>query len=310
MLRKFLSIFFFIGGLLFIFSSAEFNFTGFVDLSAKPTQADKDGNLQDIGESWLQKIHSQSDKDKPNPSTTQPSTSGESSAEPKQVTESETAKPTAPRPVDGFSDRLSKQSTNEATNKAPSFMGSLMRLVVLLLVLVFVLYFIVRVLRSRGVSFRKGDELVHVLVNIPLVQGKFLQVVDVAGKLLVLGVSEAGVQLLTSIDDGISADRIRLWQSQQKKPQVDPASLGERFIAILKGTDFRFWDTDRQGKASSPSFADSLDEFRSVLPEDEAKQVVGPRRTKTTQRKTRELKKLLQQQKQRLSQGSADEFSS
>lgn len=160
------------------------------------------------------------------------------------------AAPTSPAPA-------TQSSTLFPHEEGPSFLSVALRFFGLLAVMGFVFYLVMRYIRNKsGLPAVGGGELVHVVASIPLVQGKFLQIVDVAGKLMALGVSEAGVQMLTEINDGIAADRIRLWQSS-KRPEQAASSALERLVGALKGSDFRFWQTaDR--KRDFPDFQQLL----------------------------------------------------
>lgn len=137
--------------------------------------------------------------------------------------------------------------------EGPSFFSVVLRFLGLMALFLGGFYFLIRYLRRRGggsLLGGGGDGLVKVLISVPLVQGKFLQVVDVAGRMMVLGVSEAGVQMLSAIDDGIAADRIRLWQSRK---DVEPAPHGllEALTSAIHGGDFRFWSNQKKKKRNS-----------------------------------------------------------
>ena len=172
--------------------------------------------------------------------------------------------------------------------EAPSFSSAALRFILFLSLLGLLLYFGLRFFRSRNQGlFHRGGDLVQLLVSVPLVQGKFLQIVDVAGQLLVLGVSDAGVQLLTNVSEGISADRIRLWQSRQG-PELPPNNMLDKLTAIIKGSDLSFLSTQTKQN------------FASVL-----KQFSGQPTNKKTEEegsdKAAELKRLLLRQKRELS---------
>ncbi len=142
-------------------------------------------------------------------------------------------------------------------NEGPSFLSVAFRFFALMALMVGLFYLGMRYLRAKsGVPAPGGGgELVNVLVSTPLVQGKFLQIVDVAGRLMVLGVSDAGVQMLGTIDDGVAADRIRIWQSRRSSVST-PAGLLDRLNDVLKAGDFRFWAAgDDRRQKDAPEFA-------------------------------------------------------
>ncbi len=64
-----------------------------------------------------------------------------------------------------------------------------------------------------------GQEVITILSVIPLGQNKFLQVVDIAGKVYVLGVSDNNINLITEIKDKDDIDRIRLLSSRSTPPK-------------------------------------------------------------------------------------------
>ena len=138
--------------------------------------------------------------------------------------------------------------------QGPSFVGMLLRFVAVMAVMLGGFYLVVRYLRSRTGNLVGGSDLIQVVASVPLVQGKFIQVVELAGKLVALGVSDAGVNLLFTVDDARTADRIRMWQSNRAAAPVVPAGFLEWFTKILKTAEFRFWNRS----------ADKLD-FQALL---------------------------------------------
>lgn len=64
-----------------------------------------------------------------------------------------------------------------------------------------------------------GQEVITVLSVVPLGQNKFLQVVDIAGRVYVLGVSDNNINLITEIKDKDDIDRIRLLSSKSTPPK-------------------------------------------------------------------------------------------
>ena len=264
-------------------------------LSEQAPDNAKNDALESIKESWLAEIQSSSLKEDPS-AKRKASLSQDSSGAVKGGSEqflSKREKGQEPVHVDkklylpNPHSTVPKQGEGSLQKEegAPSFSSAALRFILFIFLLVLLIYFGLRFFRSRNQGFfRRGDDLVQLLVSVPLVQGKFLQIVDVAGQLLVLGVSEAGVQLLTNISEGISADRIRLWQSRQS-PEASPnKNIMDKLIAVIKGSDLRFWNA--QGKQN----------FSSIL-----KQFTGQLEKKGESNESSELKRLLMSQKRELS---------
>jgi flagellar protein FliO/FliZ len=75
-------------------------------------------------------------------------------------------------------------------------------------------FFFKYVTQKAGIS-TTGGAIVNQLASVPVGQNKFIQVVDIAGKVLVVGVADSGINLLTEITDKNEIDRIRLVGSQR-----------------------------------------------------------------------------------------------
>jgi len=64
-----------------------------------------------------------------------------------------------------------------------------------------------------------GHEAIQILSTVSLGTNKFVQIVDVAGKVFLLGVSDSSINLLTEIKDREDIDRIRLLSSRSTPVQ-------------------------------------------------------------------------------------------
>lgn len=102
-------------------------------------------------------------------------------------------------------------------------------------------FFFQYVTKKAGIQ-TVGQNVVQVLSIVPVGQNKFLQVVDMAGKILVLGVSDNNINLITEIHDKDEIDRIRLLSSRSA-PQT-PGGFQEfvtnqigRVVERVRGSD-------------------------------------------------------------------------
>jgi flagellar protein FliO/FliZ len=97
-------------------------------------------------------------------------------------------------------------------------------------------YFFRFVTKKAGIQVL-GRDVVQVLSIVPLGQNKFLQVVDLAGRVLVLGISDSGIHLITEVKEKEEIDRIRLLSS--KSSPVQPGGFQEyvskQIGRLLKG---------------------------------------------------------------------------
>jgi flagellar protein FliO/FliZ len=86
-------------------------------------------------------------------------------------------------------------------------------------VLVAGFYYFFKFITQKVAITAIGQEVITILSVVPLGQNKFLQVVDIAGKVYVLGVSDNTINLITEIKDKDDIDRIRLLSSKSTPPK-------------------------------------------------------------------------------------------
>lgn len=187
-----------------------------------------------IEESWMRELQGEG-------APVGESESGQPALQPGN-TETETAQPATP-PGSIFAD-----------DAAPSFTGLLFRFVLIAGLMSGGLYLSVRFLKKKAGILHPQEGPVEVLASVPLMPGKFLQIVDLAGQLLVLGVSEQGVRLVYEIDSATTAERIRLWHQSRPKPTA--TSLLDALQKSIKQGEFKFWGGERV--KDRPDFMDLL----------------------------------------------------
>lgn len=64
-----------------------------------------------------------------------------------------------------------------------------------------------------------GRDVVRILASTPLGQNKFVQIVDIAGRILVLGITDSNVSLITEITERDQMDRVKLLSSKSTPVQ-------------------------------------------------------------------------------------------
>ncbi len=69
------------------------------------------------------------------------------------------------------------------------------------------------VTKKTGMQLR-GQDVARILSVVPIGQNKYIQIIDLAGKVLVLGVADSGINLITEITEKDEKDRIRLLSSK------------------------------------------------------------------------------------------------
>ena len=80
-------------------------------------------------------------------------------------------------------------------------------------------YFYRFVTKKTGMNLF-GGEAIKVLSIVPLGQNKFLHVVDLAGKVLVIGVADSTINLISEITEKDQVDRIRILSSRTPPPDM------------------------------------------------------------------------------------------
>jgi flagellar biogenesis protein FliO len=86
-------------------------------------------------------------------------------------------------------------------------------------------YYFYRFVTKKTGMHLVGRDVIKVLSIVPVGQNKFLQVIDLAGRIMVIGVSDSNINVITEIEDKDEADRIRLLSS--KSAPVQPGGFQE-----------------------------------------------------------------------------------
>ncbi len=95
-----------------------------------------------------------------------------------------------------------------------SYAWMIIRTIIILGLLIGGFYYFFRfVTKKTGMQLR-GEEVVNILSIVPIGQNKYLQVVDLAGKLLVLGITDNNISLISEITEKDEIDRIRILSSR------------------------------------------------------------------------------------------------
>jgi len=80
-------------------------------------------------------------------------------------------------------------------------------------------YIFYRFVTQKAGLHASGHEAIQILSTVPVGANKFIQIIDVAGKVFLLGVSDNNISLLTEIKDRMDIDRIRLLSSKSTPVQ-------------------------------------------------------------------------------------------
>jgi len=80
-------------------------------------------------------------------------------------------------------------------------------------------YYFYKFVRQKSGLNLTGQEAIRILSTVSLGANKFIQIVDVAGKVFLLGVTDNNINLLTEVKDRDEIDRIRLLSSSSTPAQ-------------------------------------------------------------------------------------------
>jgi len=120
----------------------------------------------------------------------------------------------------------------EFTDNETSYTMLILRTIAVLAVVVVVIYLIFRFLLKRRNRIVADTEMIRVLATFPLAANRVMKVVDIAGKILVLGVTDSNINLITELEDKEIVDRLRLMGS---KEGAGTGSFKEQFFKLLGG---------------------------------------------------------------------------
>jgi flagellar biogenesis protein FliO len=113
-----------------------------------------------------------------------------------------------------------------------SYPMMVLRTIAIMGVVIIGLYVLYRFVLKKKNRVAAESNIINVLATYPLAANRVIQVVDIAGQILVLGVADASVNLITRIDDQETIDRIKLLSSQEKK---GGAGFKEQLFKLLGG---------------------------------------------------------------------------
>ncbi|MBN2400806.1 MAG: flagellar biosynthetic protein FliO [Spirochaetes bacterium] len=122
------------------------------------------------------------------------------------------------------------------TIEEDSYGWLIFKTVIVLGLLVGGFYYFFRFVTKKTGMHLVGRDVIKILSIVPVGQNKFLQVIDLAGRIMVIAVSDSNISLITEIQDKDEIDRIRLLSS--KSSPVQPGGFQEyisRYISKLFG---------------------------------------------------------------------------
>ncbi len=117
-----------------------------------------------------------------------------------------------------------------------SYPMMILRTVAVMGAIIIGIYFLFRVLIKKKSKLVTDSEVIKILATYPLAANRIIQVVDIGGQVLVLGVSDSSINLIIELKDREVIDRIRLINS---KEQGGAGTFKETFMNLLGGKAFK-----------------------------------------------------------------------
>jgi len=108
----------------------------------------------------------------------------------------------------------------------------ILRTVAVLAVIIIAIYLVFRFLLKSRKRVVSDTEMIKVLATYPISANRFIKVVDIVGKILILGVTDSNINLITEVEDKEISDRIKLLSSKEGPGR---GTFREQFVKLLGG---------------------------------------------------------------------------
>ncbi len=125
--------------------------------------------------------------------------------------------------------------------QAPSFIDIFFRFIMVLVVFSSIIIILIRYFKKKNLILTNHNSPIEVIASIPLMSGKFLQIVDIAGQIVILGISEHNISLVQVVENSVIAEKIRLWKETYKKKEREAQWNWKGFFSNLFGENFSIW---------------------------------------------------------------------
>ncbi len=137
--------------------------------------------------------------------------------------------------------------------KAPKFEETkvsypllILKTIAVLIVIVVSIFIIFRILVKNKHRIITDSDIIKVLATFPLAAGKVIQIIEIAGKVMVLGITENNINLITTIEDKEIIDSIKLQYSKENNRKT---GFKDQFFKLIGGGVF--------GKTGQISYLDN-----------------------------------------------------
>lgn len=125
--------------------------------------------------------------------------------------------------------------------EAPSFINVFSRFVFTLLLFGMFFYFFIQYFKKKNWIVNQNLSPIKILGSVPLMSGKYLQIIDIYGQIVILGISENNINVVQVVENSRISEKLRLWyEENQKRNQQNQWKFSE-FLQKVFGNSFSFW---------------------------------------------------------------------
>jgi flagellar biogenesis protein FliO len=209
-------------------------------------------------------------------SATEKKNNGSKDIAPRQVTDftakktEEGQSPSAADPLEQKADPTKKTETNLYSYDIPeaeetSYGWLFFKTVIILALFGMGFFFFLRYVTRKSGMMSVGSGVANILSVVPIGQNKFIHIVDIGGRMLVLGVTDNSISLITELKDRDEIERVRL-QSSKTIPVQHHGF--QDFVAESAGSLFEFIGRAKKGlekkkqKKQEPKVEEYIDDDR------------------------------------------------
>ncbi|MFN3603075.1 MAG: flagellar biosynthetic protein FliO [Leptonema sp. (in: bacteria)] len=123
----------------------------------------------------------------------------------------------------------------------PSFVSLFSRFTLVLFLSAGFVYFLIQYFKKKNLIINQNISPIKILGSIPLMAGKYLQIVDISGQIVILGISENNIQLIQIVENSRIAEKLRLWYEENEKKIRQSQWNFSRIMNKIFGNPFSFW---------------------------------------------------------------------
>ena len=111
-----------------------------------------------------------------------------------------------------------------------------LRTLAILAVLVVAVYIVMRIFLKNRRKIVTGTDIIKVIATYPLAGNKSIQIMEIAEKVFILGVTDSNINMITSVEDKETIDRIKLQSSKETKGGFQ--SFKDQLMKLISGKAF------------------------------------------------------------------------